>query len=130
MTVKNTTGSLAGSRGHPGDTSNRAALFGVLEAVREATSQGFNSLVICCANTYALNCPGKWMKTWQMNNWKSKRGKTVRNRDVLWKLSAAIDAFGEQNIFYEHVWDWSDHGFQRAKALADWNPSAAAKKYV
>ncbi|HYC34102.1 MAG TPA: ribonuclease H [Candidatus Paceibacterota bacterium] len=64
-------------------TNNRMELTGALEAVRVAESLGAKSVLVHTDSSYTVNAVSKWLKGWIQNDWQTKEGKSVLNRDIL-----------------------------------------------
>lgn len=64
-------------------TNNRMELTAILEALRLAESLGIKKVLVHTDSSYSANAISKWLKGWVQNDWKTKDGKPVLNRDIL-----------------------------------------------
>lgn len=51
---------------------------------------------------YSINCITKWCKTWQKNNWKNTKNKTIENYLLITRIYNFINKF-PKNIIFIHV---------------------------
>lgn len=63
-------------------TNNRMELTAVLESVRFAESIGKKDIVLHTDSSYVVNSLSKWIWGWEKNDWQTKEGKGVLNRDI------------------------------------------------
>lgn len=72
-----------------GATNNMMELYGVLEALRyvhnelNAAEQDF---ILYCDSAYVVNAWNDWMKNWSTNGWKTAKGDTIKNFDIIYML--------------------------------------------
>lgn len=64
-------------------TNNRMELTAILEATRLAQSMGVKKVKVHTDSSYSANAISKWLHAWVKNDWRTKDGKEVLNRDIL-----------------------------------------------
>ncbi len=64
-------------------TNNRMELTGALEAVRLAESLGSRHALVHTDSSYVVNSLTKWIHGWVKNDWQTKDGKSISNRDLM-----------------------------------------------
>lgn len=68
-------------------TNNRMELMAILKSLEFVESRKVNdSIEIFSDSAYAVNGLNGWMYSWEKNNWKTKEGNLVLNRDIWEKL--------------------------------------------
>ncbi len=77
-------------------TNNRAELYAILVALENSTG----SVEICSDSQYAISCLTKWIQNWQKNNWTTKNGKPVKNKEMLIDI---YEKMKNRNIQFRHV---------------------------
>lgn len=65
-------------------TNNRAELTAAIMAVRQAIKLDFEELCIKTDSTYVIMGITIWCRDWMRNNWRTSKGKVIKNID-LWK---------------------------------------------
>ncbi len=69
-------------------TNNRMEMTAVLEALEFVVSKGLsNPIVLYTDSEYVKKGATEWIYSWQKNNWKTKSGSDVLNKDIWQKLS-------------------------------------------
>lgn len=64
-------------------TNNRMELTAALEAIRLSESLGAREAFVHTDSSYVVNSISKWLHGWVKNDWQTKEGKSVQNRDIL-----------------------------------------------
>lgn len=64
-------------------TNNRMELTAVLEAVRVLKDFGIRETLVYTDSSYVANAVSKWLTGWVKNDWQTKSGDPVLNRDIL-----------------------------------------------
>lgn len=112
--------------GHPGaQTSNRAELRAVIAAMRCAkwTIHGYHELVIATDSKYVTEGATKWAKIWMRNDWKTREGEPVTNKDLWQLLLGDVERLAEGEVRVE-LWkiprEWNTYADNAAKVAAGW----------
>lgn len=74
-------------------TNNRMELLGVINSLKNTEKlieNGSSEITIHSDSTYVINGITKWVKNWERNDWKTKTGDDVSNRDLWEALSSLV----------------------------------------
>lgn len=87
-------------QGRAADTTNnqmelKAALIGLRQIRRDETSL----ITVYSDSTYVIDGITKWLPGWQAKNWRTSKGKPVKNQDLWEALTAAADGLNVR-------WKW------------------------
>ena len=94
-------------------TNNRMELQAAITGLQHAPAQ--RPLRVITDSQYLINGITKWVKGWQKNDWKTREGQPVENRD-LWELLITVN--GPQ-VSWQHVKGHAGHPLnERANTLA------------
>jgi ribonuclease HI len=84
-------------------TNNRGELLGIYHAARIANEKfpvGETTLHIYTDSQYAKNCLTEWLVGWQADNWRTKAGTPVKNRDLIEMTTELLSKFNSYIITY------------------------------
>ena len=56
------------------------------------------TVIIVSDSEYSINCITKWLSLWKSNNWKTKTGEEVKNRQILANCDKCIEHLRKLNI--------------------------------
>ena len=73
-------------------TNNRMELTAALEALRQVIKQGETGVTVYTDSRYLINGITKWVHGWRRNDWRTKTGGQVLNRDLWEELLAATES--------------------------------------
>ncbi len=82
------------------------AIYEVFKTVSQNTSQFIDKkIVVCTDSMYSINCLTRWYKSWQGNNWKTSKGETVKNKDIITSIVSLKETLEMDNIKvdFKHV---------------------------
>ncbi len=65
-------------------TNQRMELLACIEGIKKCNSDEIN---IYTDSMYVINSITKWIKNWEVNNWKNAKGQDVKNKDLIVKLN-------------------------------------------
>lgn len=84
---------------HP-QTSNRAELRAVIAALqfRFWKGEGFESMVIATDSEYVVKGATTWVNSWQRNEWRTRSGQDVKNKDLWEMLLDDIDTWRRRGL--------------------------------
>lgn len=85
-------------------TNNVGELEGVVCAFKTALSLEVKGLVIHTDSTYAKDCITKWVHNWKKNNWVTKDGVPVKNKEKLMELVELENALKSNGVKIEFKW--------------------------
>lgn len=75
-----------------GETTNIVAeISAVTDALQLAKTLNLTKLTILTDSEFTVDCLTKWIKTWKENNWVKRDGGAVSNKELLIKMSDALD---------------------------------------
>ncbi len=104
-------------------TNNRMEMTAALEALNAISKRNIenkNKIVVYTDSAYLLQGIGGWVYAWQKNNWKTKTGEDVANRDLweeLFKIELGLKF--KYDIKWEKVKGHSGiHGNERCDEIA------------
>ena len=98
--------------GEPNTTNNRMELAATIESLKIMNGKP-NGCIIYTDSTYVKNGITKWIKAWLKNNWKTKNGTDVKNRDLWEQLYSLSDN-------KEIEWKWvKGHSNNPGNEMAD-----------
>lgn len=62
-------------------------------------------IIVCTDSMYSINCIEKWSKAWQKNNWKTAKGETVKNMEIIQEILGFKQEIlqNEIKITFQHV---------------------------
>ncbi|MDB5224854.1 MAG: ribonuclease [Candidatus Adlerbacteria bacterium] len=84
-------------------TNNQMELMAAVEALTyAATVQENFPVTVYADSSYVINGITKWVKGWKRNDWKTKTGGQVANRDLWEQLADAVENISS-NISWEYV---------------------------
>ena len=93
-------------------TNNRMELMATIKALKIAGDIN-NKIIIYTDSTYVKNGITSWIKTWKKNNWKTRNGGNVKNKDIWEELYIET-----QNKTIE--WNWvKGHSNNTGNEMAD-----------
>lgn len=67
----------------PSTTNNRCELLAILSVLKEAAANPNDTYIIYSDSAYAINSINTWIYGWAVNGWKTSKGKTVENIDIM-----------------------------------------------
>lgn len=107
---------------HP-QTSNRAELRAVIAASRFRywTGEGCRCLVIATDSEYVVEGMTKWVKRWIRNDWTTRVGEPVKNKDLWQCLLGEVERWDEEGMriqFWRIPREWNTEADQHAKVAA------------
>ena len=72
----------------PITTNNEMELYTIYASIRDFlnTSIENDTLEICSDSGYCINIFTQWVKSWQRNNWRNSKNKTVENKDLVQEI--------------------------------------------
>jgi ribonuclease HI len=73
---------------------------------------------------YSINCITTWYKSWQKNNWKTKSGKQVENKELIVEI---LELLEDKNITFEHVYG---HKGEKYNEMCDKLANTGRKKLL
>ncbi|OMJ07827.1 Ribonuclease H1 [Smittium culicis] len=107
-------------------TNNRAELSAVIRALEMVIKYDTDTklakvprrVVINTDSQYVINCMTKWLFNWAANGWKTSKGSSVQNKDLVEKIHDLILEREGQVIFKHVIAHSSVHGNEWADTLA------------
>ncbi|OMJ07686.1 Ribonuclease H1 [Smittium culicis] len=107
-------------------TNNRAELSGVIRALEMVIKYDTDTklakvprrVIIYTDSQYVINCMTKWLFNWAANGWKTSKGSSVQNKDLVEKIHDLILEREGQVIFKHVIAHSSVHGNEWADTLA------------
>ena len=89
-----------GGGGESSTTNNRMEMTAVVEGLKEAIAQKFDSILVLADSTYVIRGYTQWRFGWKKRNWVTAEGQPVSNRD-LWE---ELDRVGQKlKIEWQYV---------------------------
>lgn len=84
-------------------TNQRAELYAILKSLREIQRNKlkYDEIIIYTDSEYSIKSLTKWYKTWELNNWKSSKGETVANQDIIRPIVKILEEI--INVKFKHV---------------------------
>lgn len=84
-------------------SSNRAELRAVIAALglRNWSGEGFRRMVIATDSEYVVNGSTKWVRSWIRNNWKTRSGANVKNKDLWEMLLGEVERLYDRGLLVE-----------------------------
>lgn len=79
-------------------SNNKAELKAILECLKTLSPEG--KYYIVSDSEYSINCVTKWSKGWEVNGWKTTKGKDVLNKDLIKDI---IEMLKILNVKFIHV---------------------------
>lgn len=76
-------------------TNNRAELTAIWRAARILDEKGFHEhdIVIYTDSGYSIDCLTKYIIKWVSNGWKTEKGESVKNQDIIKDISDRLSKF-------------------------------------
>uniref|UniRef100_A0A7E4V9Y1 ribonuclease H n=1 Tax=Panagrellus redivivus TaxID=6233 RepID=A0A7E4V9Y1_PANRE len=104
-------------------TNNRAEYKAVNEAVKQARRDGYDSVTIRTDSKLLVKSANEYSKNWRRNDWKTVRGKVVKNQDLLREYHQLKQTV---NVTLQHV---NGHRGRRGNEMADRLARAATRNH-
>lgn len=84
-------------------TNQRAELYAIYKALYYVTTKTNSSKIkIYSDSEYSIKSVTVWIKKWKLNNWKTAKGKDVKNLDIIKNIDKIINKFNGE-IEFHHV---------------------------
>lgn len=85
---------------HNRATSNRAELRATIAALRmcDWRGEGYDSIIIATDSVYVVDGATGWAKSWTRNNWKTRTGGDVKNKDLWELLLGEVERWRERGL--------------------------------
>ncbi|XDG01664.1 hypothetical protein ABKA04_001279 [Annulohypoxylon sp. FPYF3050] len=101
-------------------TSNRAELSAVIAALRfrHWIGEGFDKITIATDSEYVVEGSIGWARTWVVNDWKTRAGEHVKNRDLWEGLLNEVERWKSLGLsiqFWKIPRDWNKIADEAAK---------------
>ncbi|GLB36883.1 putative RNase H [Lyophyllum shimeji] len=105
-------------------SSSRAELVAVIAALRARhwLAEGFDKVVVATNSEYAVNGCTEWCRAWEAREWRTSRGRPVRNRDLWEELICLIESirrWGSEVFFWQIPSQWNAKADAAAKEAAE-----------
>ena len=81
-------------------TNQRAELYAIHEALTIVSNEINKTIEIYTDSQYSIDCFTKWINRWEINNWKSRDGKIIKNLDIIKPIYKLIK---QNNVIFYHV---------------------------
>uniref|UniRef100_A0AC34QY55 RNase H type-1 domain-containing protein n=1 Tax=Panagrolaimus sp. JU765 TaxID=591449 RepID=A0AC34QY55_9BILA len=114
---------LSGPLPNPPATNNRAELFAVNVAIKQAIKEGIHDLKIRTDSEFVVKTFKYWIYKWKKNDWKRSNQQEVKNKELIEEIDVARNS--GINVAFEHIPRASHVGNSRANVMA----REGAKKY-
>ncbi|KAI0893392.1 putative ribonuclease H1 [Annulohypoxylon nitens] len=106
--------------GEEPQTSNRAELTAVILALRfrHWIGEGLDKITIVTDSEYVVKGSTRWARTWVVNNWKTRTGQYVKNRDLWEALLNEVERWKSLGLsiqFWKIPRDWNKIADEAAK---------------
>ena len=87
----------------PNQTSQRAELLAALAALRQIVhvvmqKKGLELFIVVTDSAYLVDCLAKYVYKWRVNGWKTSKGNSVANRDLIEPLDKMLDDMSNRDI--------------------------------
>lgn len=82
------------------------AMYHLFDILQENTSLFVNKkIVICSDSMYSIKCINEWSKKWELNDWKTSKGESVKNCDLIKKVLNLKKQCEDNgiNVVFKHV---------------------------
>ena len=63
----------------------------------KTNSKNIKNIIIVSDSEYSINACTKWMKNWKYNNWLTRNGENVKNKDILENIDASMTRIKNNN---------------------------------
>ena len=85
-------------------TNQRAELYAIVLALEKIKKNKIDGPIIIVSDSdYAIKCVTVWIKNWIKNNFKTAKGKPVKNANLIKKISHLINIEIDNIIAFQHV---------------------------
>ena len=83
-------------------TNQRAELYAIIKAITLLTQEEIKTkkIIIYTDSQYSIHCVTKWYKTWNKNQWKTKKKQNVKNKKLIQQLYQLVNKY---NIHLKHI---------------------------
>jgi ribonuclease HI len=84
-------------------TNQRAELYAIYKAIKIIISKlAFKKIIIYTDSLYSIKSLTIWIHNWRINDWKTTKGKPIKNLDIIKKIFDYLQKYNTK-IFFEHV---------------------------
>ncbi len=85
-------------------TNQRAELYAILKALRNLEKEKikYDEVMIYTDSEYSIKSLTIWYKKWEKNKWKSAKGESVMNQDIIRPIIKILEK-NENKIKFKHV---------------------------
>jgi ribonuclease HI len=75
------------------------------ETIQKRCFTDTQTIMVCSDSVYSINCMTKWLRNWEKNGWKTSKGETVKNKDLICRAATAMNSIKESgmNVSFQHV---------------------------
>jgi len=102
--------------GDSSPTNNRAELYAIIHALRQAKAHTTKPIVILSDNELALNAITTWVRGWEANGWITSKGTPVENSDLIKTAKKLLD--DSPGVFVSHIRGKSTPECRKVDAMA------------